>query len=313
MPIKTPAAAAPAGQPRPHQPRAGRSTPDVGSPDRTRSGWGGFDPTLVTEARTDRIGSGRGDATPPRRRELLLEVLRSSPQPRSILSVAEELGVHANTVRFHLNTLLRAGQVEQVLGDATGPGRPPVLFRAAHRMDPDGPTNYRLLASMLTSHLASSSPDPSAAATELGRVWGPHLLAPTTVDPVTTGRTRSGRVQRGEALTRLTRVLSDLGFAPEAPTGPRDTTIRLRHCPFLGLVTGSVTGIDTDTGTGYGDVICSLHLGLMQGALASLHGPVTVDRLDPFVEPDLCVARLAPAATATTSDASVSGSSRTSR
>jgi hypothetical protein len=35
----------------------------------------------------------------------------------------------------------------------------------------------------------------------------------------------------------------------------------------------------------------------MQGALTAMRAPVTVDRLDPFVEPDLCVAHLAPAPT----------------
>jgi predicted ArsR family transcriptional regulator len=244
----------------------------------------------------DRNRPGDAGADAPRRRQLLLQLLRESPQPRSILSLAEELQVHANTVRFHLETLLRVGQVAQLLGDPTGPGRPPVLFRATHRMDPSGPTNYRLLAGMLTINLATTSPDPAAAATQLGRVWGPHLL-----DATTTGQLRPTRVQRGEALTR---VLSDVGFAPEPPTGPRDATIRLRHCPFLSLVTATTaataaataaTGSGSGSGSGAGEVICALHLGLMQGALASLHGPVTVDRLDPFVEADLCVAHVAPA------------------
>ena len=239
----------------------------------------------------------------PGRRELLMRILRASPEPRSILSLAEELGVHANTVRFHLETLLRAGQAEQLLADTTGPGRPPILFQATHRMDPDGPTNYRLLASMLTKGFATSSPDPAAAATELGRTWGANLL-----DPDAAGRPRSVRATRGEALARVTRALGDLGFAPEAPTGPRVTTIRLRHCPFLGLVTDS----DGAGGSGNRDVICSLHLGLMQGALTSLHGPVTVDRLDPFVEPDLCVAHLASAA-ASTRSATVDDSARRTR
>ena len=47
----------------------------------------------------------------------------------------------------------------------------------------------------------------------------------------------------------------------------------------------------------HGELICSVHLGLMQGALTAMRAPVTVDRLDPFVEPDLCVAHLAPAPT----------------
>jgi len=293
MATRTPAAPVPAGRRKP-----GRRTPDQTGPAEAGSGRGDID---WTRAHGARPGIGRGEVDAPGRRELLLDLLRASPQPRSILSLAEQLAVHANTVRFHLETLLRIGQVEQLLGDTTGPGRPPVLFRATHRMDPDGPTNYRLLASMLTSHLTSSSPDPAAAATELGRAWGPHLLDPTTTDPAVAQRARSARAKRGEALTQMTRALNDLGFAPEPPTGPRDTTIRLRHCPFLGLVTGS------DTGTGYSEVICSLHLGLMQGALASLHGPVTVDRLDPFVEPDLCVAHLAPAATALAARAAAIG------
>jgi predicted ArsR family transcriptional regulator len=209
---------------------------------------------------------------------VVLDLLRDSAQPRSILSLAEEMRVHTNTVRFHLDALIRAGQVERLLGDTDGPGRPPVLFRATHRMDPDGPSNYQLLATMLTDHLATRSPDPAATATELGRAWGPHVMGSSVG-----GRTPAGK--RGEALARMTGVLTDLGFAPDSP-GPRDTTIRLHHCPFLGLVT------DTE---GYGSVICSLHLGLMQGGLAALDAPVTVDRLDPFVEPDLCVAHVAAA------------------
>lgn len=242
----------------------------------------------------------------PGRRELLLDLLRDSPQPRTILSLADELGVHANTVRFHLDALLRGGQVEQVLADTTGPGRPPALFRATRRMDPDGPTNYRLLARMLTSHLVATSPDAAGTATELGRAWAPKLVEPTAARGHRTDR----RPTRGEALTHVTTVLADLGFAPEPPTGPRDTSIRLRHCPFLDLVTSADTGTvgSTDGVTrthpnrvaraegGDGAVICSLHLGLMQGAFASLNGPVTVDRLDPLVEPDLCVAHLAPTA-----------------
>jgi len=86
---------------------------------------------------------------------------------------------------------------------------------------------------------------------------------------------------RGTAVKQVVEVLAELGFAPE-PVGPRSAEIRLRHCPFLDLVPEN------------SEVICSLHLGLMQGAFELLDGPVNVDRLDAFVEPDLCVARLTP-------------------
>ncbi len=39
-------------------------------------------------------------------------------------------------------------------------------------------------------------------------------------------------------------------------------------------------------------VICPDHLGLMQGLAEGWRAPFTVDRLEPFVEPDLCLVRL---------------------
>ena len=228
----------------------------------------------------------------PGRREQLLESLRASSEPRTVLDLADELGVHVNTVRFHLDALTRAGRVEQLIGPAKGPGRPPVLFRARRRMDPRGPTNYELLAGVLVDHLASTSSEPARAANELGHHWASRQGG----DRPAQGRGR-GRVTRGEALTSLTRMLDDLGFRPEPPTGPRDRTIRLRHCPFLELVDEA----------GRAEVVCSLHLGLMRGALESEHAPVTVDRLEPFVEPDLCVAHLVPAGARTASNAARGG------
>ena len=90
------------------------------------------------------------------------------------------------------------------------------------------------------------------------------------------------RISKTNALARMVDVLADLGFEPEPPTGSRAVEIRLRHCPFIDLVDE------------HAEVICSLHLGLMQGALAAMNGPVTVDRLIPFAQPDLCVAHLTP-------------------
>jgi predicted ArsR family transcriptional regulator len=213
----------------------------------------------------------------PQRRDVILELLRASAKPRGISSLADELGVHPNTVRFHIDALMRAGRVEQeqVLGDTIGLGRPPALFRASHRMDPAGPTNYRLLAGILTDYVAGSR-DPARIATELGRSMSSSLVDSSA------HRRASSKTQ---AVTELVEILADVGFKPEPAAGRRMREIRLRHCPFQSLAER------------HGEVICSLHLGLMQGALKAMRAPVTVDRLDPFVEPDLCVARLAPAAT----------------
>jgi len=215
----------------------------------------------------------RTEPRPPLRRDVIYELLRASAEPRSISSIADELRVHPNTVRFHIDGLVRDGRVEQVMGESAGPGRPPVLFRASRRMDPNGPTNYEFLAGILTDYVASD-PDAPAIAAQLGRS--------TSATLVTTSTRRRAR-SKTEAVNELIDILADLGFEPEPAEGPRTREIRLRHCPFQNLAEQ------------HRDVVCSVHLGLMQGALTALRAPVDVSRLDPFVEPDLCVARLSPA------------------
>ena len=214
----------------------------------------------------------------PGRRELILQILHASATPLSVNEIADGLAVHPNTVRFHLDALIDAGRVERLLGETTGPGRPPVVYRASRSMDRHGPSNYRLLATMLISHLTATTDDPAAAASELGRGWGPVLV---DAPPRPARAAKAATATKTEVLTRVVDMLDDLGFKPEPHKAGHSREIRLRHCPFLDLVGD------------HADVICSLHLGLMQGAMARLNGPVTVDRLDPFVEPDLCVAHLA--------------------
>ena len=75
-------------------------------------------------------------------------------------------------------------------------------------------------------------------------------------------------------------ALDELGFAPERRTSNGEQRVGLRHCPFLELA---------ET---HASVVCPIHLGLMQGALEAWGAPVTVDRLEAFVEPDLCLAHV---------------------
>jgi predicted ArsR family transcriptional regulator len=214
------------------------------------------------------------------RRQRILALVRASADGLGVAAIAGELGVHPNTVRFHLDALVDAGRIEHAPGAVDGPGRPALVYRAVRTMDRNGRSNYQLLATVLTSYLASASPDPVGDAIELGRRWGPTL--------VEVPRQRAQRSPRGvraatktEAVRTALAVLDDLGFEPEPDQGARTTQLRLRHCPFLDLVDA------------HAEVICALHLGLIQGMMTASHGPVTADRLEPFVEPDLCVAHLA--------------------
>ena len=218
-----------------------------------------------------------GGPTGRRRRRAVLRVLRSSPAPMSIVAIAEELGVHPNTVRFHLDSLVADNQVEQVEHGRKGPGRPPLMFHAVRQMDRGGTRHYRLLAEILTMALAADK-NPRAKAMAAGRVWGRNLES--SVEPPAEATSAEG------AIDQLVGVLDDLGFAPERRTSNGEQLVGLRHCPFLELA-------ETRS-----SVVCPIHLGLMQGALETWAAPVSIDRLDAFVEPDLCLARIAPAETA---------------
>ena len=203
------------------------------------------------------------------RRQDVLAVLRGAGDPLSINAVADELGIHPNTVRFHLEALLSTGQVESVETDRVKPGRPALMFRAVEGMDPAGPRDYRMLAGILADALAGQS-NPAQRAVAAGRAWTLHHT-----DTVTSH-------EEAEPVDRMIDLLADLGFEPEkrsSTTGAQE--IGLRNCPFLELAKTR------------SDVVCAAHLGLMQGAMSAWDAPITVDALTPFAEPDLCVAHLA--------------------
>lgn len=241
------------------------------------------------------------------RRQAVLQILREAAGPLPISDIAERLGVHPNTVRFHLDRLLETGRVERVDADTRSPGRPPQLFRSVRSMDPSGPRRYLLLAEVLVHSLATA-PNPVGSAIEAGRAWG-RRLASMSVDANADqgdkgggheggghekdGDERDGDERDGDesdgdvspdSVDRLVGLLDDLDFAPELRAELGRRQIGLRHCPFLELA---------QTGAA---VVCPVHLGIMQGAMAAWRSPMTVERLDPFVESDLCVAHLATAA-----------------
>ncbi|WP_033342665.1 helix-turn-helix transcriptional regulator [Catenuloplanes japonicus] len=204
---------------------------------------------------------------PAARRREVLELLRAESGPVSIGVVAERLGIHPNTARFHLETLARGGHADRVHGTPDGPGRPPLLFAARHEMDRGGPRNYRVLAELLADDLAGAD-DPIEAAQNAGRRWGARIAGDVHVADGTE-----------PAIVWLHDMLDDLGFAPEEPSvAGRDGEIGLRHCPFLELV---------DT---HGGMICALHEGLMESAMDGL--PATISGLTPFAQPDRCLVTL---------------------
>jgi predicted ArsR family transcriptional regulator len=186
-----------------------------------------------------------------------------------------QVGLHHNTVRSHLELLVQAGLATRRAEERSVPGRPRVVFEAMKDEAALEPSRYELLAKILTSYLAGSAKDPSAAATELGQAWGSYLTErPAPFD----------RISREEAVGRLLDQFAGLGFQPEMASDQEGDRMLLHRCPFREIAQARP------------DVVCSIHLGLMRGALAELGAPVAAIKLLPFVEPSLCVAYLEPTA-----------------
>jgi predicted ArsR family transcriptional regulator len=198
-------------------------------------------------------------------RSRLLTVLRRSAQPMGVRDLADAVDLHPNTAREHLEQLVAAGLVFTDVARSGGRGRPSIRYHLASEAADDDAAPYRALAAVLADELARR-PDSHDAARSAGERWG-RALAGAATD---TG---------ADAVTQLVALLDDAGFSPETPADAREP-IRLHACPF-GQLARDRQG-----------VVCGVHLGLMRGALEELGAPYEGVRLEPFVEPRLCLAHV---------------------
>lgn len=204
-------------------------------------------------------------------RARVLDLLHAAGKPLGVQEIAERSGLHPNTARFHLDALVSAGLATREPQPRETPGRPSMVYRVTEADGPTGQRRYRLLAEMLTSMITGVMPEPGEAAAEAGREWGRYL----TEQPPP-----FQRVDAAEAIRRLTGALEEIGFAPEAVPAEGGFSFRLHQCPFREIAER------------HQDVVCSLHLGIMQGVLEQLRAPLTADELHPFAEPSVCIADL---------------------
>jgi predicted ArsR family transcriptional regulator len=235
---------------------------------------------------------GRSDAALGSSRRRVLQTLRAAATAVGVQEVCDATGLHANTARFHLDGLVGAGLAVRHAEDSGRPGRPRMVYEVTAADDPaTGMRSYRLLSEILTGLVAHALPEPGPAAVAAGQVWG-RLLArrPAPLQ----------QLDADEAVRTLSAVLDDVGFAPGraqeattavAPAGGRldggstasnAQVIPLHHCPFREVAIQQP------------DVVCSLHLGLIEGVLEEVRAPLQVNRLDPLVEPAVCLAHLSP-------------------
>lgn len=198
------------------------------------------------------------------RRRALVDLVAAAAAPLDARELGTALGLHANTVRWHLALLQEAGLLEQRTLPPAGRGRPRTGWVAVPRPEPVA--EYRLLAQVLAGSL-SGTPDGAERAREAGRLWGAFLVE--RAEP-------GAAVDDTEAQRRVEGLLSTHGFAPESVTDG----IALHACPFV------------DIARAHGAVVCGAHRGLVEGALTELGAPLAVAALEPFSGPGLCLLRL---------------------
>jgi predicted ArsR family transcriptional regulator len=112
---------------------------------------------------------------------------------------------------------------------------------------------------------------PQGVAESAGRAWGTYLTEKP--QPFT-------ELSVDEATQKVVELFDELGFMPEAVEESDERRILLHRCPFREVVESNQRAV------------CAIHLGMLKGALAEMGAPLHATRLEPFVEPTLCVAHL---------------------
>lgn len=213
------------------------------------------------------------DAVLPSARRRVLDLLRRDGRADA-KHVAEALGLHVSTARFHLDALTASGLVDRAPAAERAVGRPRVVYRPVA----SGADAYRLLAEALVRELAEEGAAGRARAERVGLAWAASRPAGS----------------------ELVAELAQAGFDPR-PGNPGDdpsgdphgasgasgaagviTRVEMRACPYL------------DLARQHPDVVCAVHKGLIEGLVAGERpGPVRREvELVPFATDECCVVHI---------------------
>ena len=181
------------------------------------------------------------DALSQPTRARLFALLGELGRPAGTAELAEQLDLHPNGVRMHLERLERDG----LLSRASEPlqrGRPRDVWQIAPDAHPGGraPRAYADLVRWLARAMGSSGSRGLRGVEATGREIGRELASRQ-------GNTGADAFQAS---------LTALGFQPQTQSGEGEqTTVRLRNCPYRDAVRENQP------------VICTLHRGLTRGLL----------------------------------------------
>ena len=205
-------------------------------------------------------------------RARVLALLQDSGTALTAAAAANQLDLHVNSVRFHLDALVALGLGLRRREERSSPGRTERALFDGGEAPPVAHRSYRLLAEMLTTFIADGVPEPAAAAERIGREWG-RFMAPS--------RAPSDRLAGAGRARRLIGTLDGAGFDSHVVEQADGLDLHVSHCPFL------------EVAEQHHEVVCSVHLGLMRGILAEGGSTLSATSLEPLVQPSLCIAHLA--------------------
>jgi predicted ArsR family transcriptional regulator len=176
----------------------------------------------------------------------MYQELAGSTSALTATQLAERLGLHANTVRLHLERLREAGLVDVAAVHRGTVGRPQHAYSLAPGAPALGfdPPSYTLLAGLLAT-LAERVGAEAIDATAAGKAWG-----------VEAGR----RTRSRSCVKALTSEMHRLGFDPENTQQGHTTDIAFAHCPFRELAEA------------YPELVCNLHRGICEGVVEAVGG-----------------------------------------
>lgn len=164
----------------------------------------------------------------------VLRALRELGGYRTVKELAGELEQHPNTVREHLDALVKADFVLAASSKPEGRGRPAIRYRA----NPARGSRERAYVDLANelSRAVGKLPDAERAAIAVGRDWGGRMI---NQDP--------------DALSEgVVSWLRRQGFSPEAEDG----LVLLRQCPFI------------EAARQQPGVVCAIHLGILEEFVA---------------------------------------------
>ncbi|HUW88358.1 MAG TPA: hypothetical protein VMW30_08305 [Candidatus Paceibacterota bacterium] len=200
-------------------------------------------------------------------RRLILTLLRRKKSAIRVQEMANELRLHENTVREHLDGLVLSHHARRISIPSIGRGRPSYGYEALNdfisQVEPAA-REYASLAMALAKQLAFTKGNTKANAVSAGEEWA----------KVFRNSDIHSSLRPQQVRKRLIEVLTSLGFSPKPH--PKKNLIRLETCPLLAAAREEP------------EVICSVHLGLIRGLVSHSGMNVNKVKLTQFAERGSC-------------------------